>query len=340
MKVYVGLDVSLASISICVVDEAGTIVREGKVSCEPDDVVAFLNNRSSNIERIGLEAGPMSEWIAGALLDQNLPVVCLETRQVKAARSAMVVKTDRNDARGIAQVTRSGWFKSVHVKSIVSQRCRTLVTARKYLVRTLAGTEQAIRGLLRPFGLKVGAVTRRLFVTRIKTLLDRHWQLRAIIEPLLEIHAALVGQVAALHKELLRLVRVEPICRRLMTMPGIGPVTALTYRSTLDDPLRFRHSRSVGAYLGLTPRRYQSGEIDRVGRISKAGDGETRTALFEAANVILRPATRWSPMKAWAVRVARRQGSKRAKVALARKMATILHRMWVDETDFRWTAAA
>jgi transposase len=340
MKVYVGLDVSLASISICVVDETGTIVREGKVSCEPDDVAAFLNERPSNIERIGLEAGPMSEWIAGALLDQNLPVVCLETRQVKAALSAMVVKTDRNDARGIAQVTRSGWFKSVHVKSIVSQRCRTLVTARKYLVRTLAGTEQAIRGLLRPFGLKVGSVTRRLFATRIKMLLDRHWQLRAIIEPLLEIHAALVGQVAALHKELLRLVRAEPICRRLMTMPGIGPVTALTYRSTLDDPLRFRHSRSVGAYLGLTPRRYQSGEIDRVGHISKAGDGETRTALFEAANVILRPATRWSPMKAWAVRVARRQGSKRAKVALARKMSTILHRMWVNETDFRWTSAA
>src|SRR3954447_6935278 len=154
MKVYIGLDVSLASISICVIDEAGAIVREGKVLCEPDDVADFVSEWSSDIARIGLEAGAMSEWIAGALLDQNLPVFCLETRQVKAALSAMVVKTDRNDARGIAQVVRSGWFKTVHVKSLISQRCRTLVTARKYLVRTLAGTEQAIRGLLRPFGLK------------------------------------------------------------------------------------------------------------------------------------------------------------------------------------------
>jgi transposase len=122
-------------------------------------------------------------------------------------------------------------------------------------------------------------------------------------------------------------------------MPGIGPVSALTFRSTLDDPRRFRRSRSVGAYLGLTPRRYQSGEIDRVGRITKIGDAETRTALFEAANVVLRPSTRWSTMKAWAVRVAQRQGTKRAKVALARKMAVVLHRMWVDGTEFRWTAA-
>lgn len=135
-------------------------------------------------------------------------------------------------------------------------------------------------------------------------------------------------------------MRSDPACRLLMTMPGIGPASALTFRSTVDDPRRFLHSQSVGAYLGLTPRRYQSGEIDRVGRITKVGDGETRTALFEAANVVLRPSTRWSPMKAWAVRVAHRQGSKRAKVALARKIAVVPHRMWVDGTEFRWTAAA
>lgn len=147
-------------------------------------------------------------------------------------------------------------------------------------------------------------------------------------------------EYARLHRLVLKAVRSDPACRLLMTMPGIGPVSALTFRSTVDDPRRFLHSQSVGAYLGLTPRRYQSGEVDRVGRITKVGDGETRTALFEAANVVLRPSTRWSPMKAWAVRVAHRQGSKRAKVALARKMAVVLHRMWVDGTKFRWTAVA
>lgn len=338
MAVFVGLDVSLASVSICLVDENGALVREGKTDAEPEAIMDYLRPYCADLVRVGLEAGPMSEWIGGALQKAGLPAVCLEARQVKAALSAMVVKTDRNDARGIAQVTRTGWFKAVHIKSLDSQRSRTLVTARKFVVRAVASSEQAIRGLLRPFGLKVGAVTRRRFAARVHELLDQLPMLRSVIEPLLDAHAALVVQALRLHRQVLQTVRTDPVCRRLMTMPGIGPVTALTFRATVDDARRFRKSRSIGAYLGLTPRRYQSGEVDRVGRISKAGDGETRTALFEAANVILRPSTRWSAMKAWAMKIAHRQGSKRAKVALARKMAVILHRMWCDETEFRWTA--
>lgn len=207
------------------------------------------------------------------------------------------------------------------------------------MVRSVTANEQAIRGLLRPFGLKVGNVTRRRFGDRVRILVEADRLLSAIVEPLLRAHERLRLELAELHRLVLRAVRSETVCRRLMTMPGIGPVTALTYRAMVDDPTRFRRSRAVGAYLGLTPRRYQSGETDRVGRITKVGDGETRTALFEAANVILRPTTRWSGMKAWAMRIADRQGARRAKVALARRMAVILHRMWIDETDFRWTAA-
>lgn len=207
------------------------------------------------------------------------------------------------------------------------------------MVRPVTANEQAIRGLLRPFGLKVGAVTRRRYGDRVRSLVASDPLLVAIVEPLLRAHERLRLELAELHRLVLRAVRSDTVCRRLMTMPGIGPVTALTFRATVDDPTRFRRSRAVGAYLGLTPRRYQSGEIDRVGRITKVGDGETRTALFEAANVILRPTTRWSAMKAWAMRIAGRQGARRAKVALARRMAVILHRMWIDETDFRWTAA-
>ncbi len=248
----------------------------------------------------------------------------------------MTVKTDRNDAHGIAQIVRTGWFKAVHLKSAAGQRLRTLTAARKTAVRALTGNEQVIRGLLRPLGLKIGAVTRVRFEARGRLLIGADRLLLSILEPLLRLHKSLRENLADLHRLVLRAVRADPICRRLMTMPGIGPVTALTYRSTIDDPKRFRRSRSVGAYLGLTPRRYQSGEIDRVGRTTKVGDGETRTALFEAANVVLRPTTRWSSMKAWAMTIANRQGVRRAKVALARRMAVTLHRMWVDEQDFRW----
>lgn len=279
MGVYVGLDVSLASVAICVIDEDGRVLWEGKAAGDPEAVRVKLEPWLGKIERLGLEAGPTSEWIGGQLLAAGFQVACLETRHVKAALSAMVVKTDRNDARGIAQIVRAGWVAD-----------------------DLA--------------------------------------LAAIIQPLLHAHERLVAETAQLHRLVLQTVRADPICRRLMTMPGIGPVTALTFRATIDDPHRFRRSRSVGAYLGLTPRRHQSGEIDRVGRISKVGDGETRTALFEAANVVLRPSTRWSAMKAWAMRIAGRQGSRRAKVALARRMAVTLHRMWIDDENFRWTSAA
>ena len=339
MSLSVGVDVSLDAVSICIVDQAGCIVWEARVGGDPEAVLGALKSRADHISQIGLEAGPTSEWIAGRLLEAGLPVVCLETRHVKAALSAMTVKTDRNDARGLAQIVRSGWFKAVHLKSAGSQRLRTLTAARKAMVRAVTANEQAIRGLLRPFGLKVGAVTRRRFGNRVRNLIEVDPLLLAIVEPLLRAHECLRVELAALHRLVLRAVRSDTVCRRLMTMPGIGPVTALTYRATVDDPTRFRRSRAVGAYLGLTPRRYQSGETDRVGRITKVGDGETRTALFEAANVILRPTTRWSAMKAWATRIADRQGARRAKVALARRMAVILHRMWIDETDFRWTAA-
>ena len=339
MSVFAGLDVSLAAVAICIVDEQGGVVWQGRADSTPGAVIAALEPWKADLVRVGLEAGPSSEWIAGRLIEAGLPAVCLETRHVKAALAAMTVKTDRNDARGLAQIVRTGWFRPVHIKSAASQRHRTLVTARKFLVRSMTATEQVIRGLLRPFGLKVGAVTRRRFGARVHDLVADDQTLSAIMEPLLAAHQRLAAETMRLHRQLLQVVREDTVCRRLITMPGIGPVTALTFRATIDDPCRFRRSRSVGAYLGLTPRRYQSGETDLVGRITKVGDAETRTALFEAANVILRPSTRWSTMKAWGVRVAARQGARRGKVALARRMAVTLHRMWIDREDFRWTAA-
>ena len=260
----------------------------------------------------------------------------IETRHVKAALKAMTVKTDRNDARGMAQLMRMGWFRPVHVKAPMVQEIRALLTARKLLAAKLRDVESSLRGILRGFGLKVGAVSKGKFEARIHELVAGQAMLERIAEPLLRARAALRAEYASLHGELLKAVRADEVCRRLMTIPGVGAVVAMTFKAAVDQPERFARSKAVGAHFGLTPRKYQSGEIDRTGRISKVGDAMVRTALFEAANVMLTRAVRLSALKAWALRVASRQGMKKAKVALARKLAVVIHRMWVDGTAFRW----
>ncbi|MEJ2340382.1 MAG: IS110 family transposase, partial [Gemmatimonadales bacterium] len=273
------------------------------------------------------------------LVEAGLPAILIETRHVKAALKAMTVKTDRNDARGMAQLMRMGWFRPVHVKAPMVQEIRALLTARKLLVAKLRDVESSIRGILRGFGLKVGAIGKGRFEARVRELVAGHAMLERVAEPLLRARAALRAEYATLHRELLRTVREDEVCGRLMTVPGVGAVVAMTYRSAIDQPERFAKSKAVGAHFGLTPKKYQSGEIDRTGRISKVGDAMVRTALFEAANVMLTRAVRFSALKAWALRVAGRHGMKKAKVALARKLAVVMHRMWLDGTTFRWGEA-
>lgn len=263
----------------------------------------------------------------------------IETRRLRAATKTMPVKTDRNDARAIAQVVRTGWFRAVHVKSALSQELRTLLTARKLLVAKLRDLDSGIRGLLRGFGLKVGQVGERSFPSRIRDLVEG-LSLEAVVEPLLRARSALMAERDHLHGLVMAAARRDEVCRRLMTVPGVGPVTALTFCSAVDDPLRFSRSRAVGAHFGLTPRRYQSGETDRTGHISKQGDALARQALYEAANVLLTRTSRWSALKAWGLNVAKQAGLRRAKVAVARKLATLLHAMWRDATEFCWSREA
>jgi transposase len=336
MEHYAAIDVSLEWSSICVVDGAGQIVREAKVWSEREALVAFFAESGLTFARIGLEAGPLSQWLYAGLVEAGLLAILIETRHVKAALKAMTVKTDRNDARGMAQLMRMGWFRPVHAKAPMVQEIRALLTARKLLVAKLRDVESSIRGILRGFGLKVGAVSKGKFEARIRELVAGQARLERVAEPLLRARAALRAEYAALHRDLLRTVREDGVCGRLMTVPGVGAVVAMTFRSAIDQPERFAKSKAVGAHFGLTPKKYQSGEIDRTGRISKVGDAMVRTALFEAANVMLTRAVRLSTLKAWALRVAGRHGMKKAKVALARKLAVVMHRMWVDGTTFRW----
>jgi len=336
MEHFAGLDVSVKETSVCIVDDAGRIVREAKVASEPEALLAVLNNPRYRFRRIGLEAGPLSQWLYSALGEANLPVICVETRHMRAVLKAQINKTDRNDARGIARMIRAGLYRPVHVKTLRSQKLRMLLTHRKLLQSKAIAIENDLRGTLRNFGLKVGVVGAAKFEARIKQLVDNLPDLALLVEPLLVVRRVLREQIAILHRRLLDIVRDDEVCRRLMTIPGVGPVVALTFRATVDVPARFRNSRAVGAVLGLTPCRHQSGESDRTGAISKCGDEMMRVMLYEAAQILLVRSTRWSWLKAWAMQIARRRGLKKAIVALARRLAVIMHRIWVDGTEFRW----
>lgn len=340
MEYFAAVDVSLKLSSVCVVDGTGRILHEAKVASEPEALVAYLKGSGLAFTRVGLEAGPLSQWIHAGLTGAGLETVLLETRHVKAVLRSVAVKTDRNDARGMAQMIRMGWFRPVHAKTIPAQEVRALLAARKQLQARLNDLELCLRGILRGFGLKLGEVGKARFEARVRELVAGQRTLESLAEPMLRARAALRAEYAALHREVLRIVRVDDECRRMMTVPGVGAIVAMTFKAAVDDPSRFKHSRDVGAHFGLTPRRYQSGEVDRSGSISKTGDGDVRTALFEAAHVMLLRVQRFSALRAWALRVAKARGLKRAKVALARKLAVVLHRLWVDGTEFRWSREA
>src|SRR5947207_5277524 len=340
MDYFAGLDVSVKDTNVCIVDDTGKIIREVKVASEPDALLQVLRNATYRFKRIGLEAGPLSQWLFSALGEANLPVICVETRHMRAVLQAQINKTDRNDARGIAQMMRVGLYRPVHVKTLRSQKLRMLLTHRKLLQSKAIAIENDLRGTLRNFGLKVGMAGATKFEGRIKDLIENLPDLAVLVEPLLVVRRVLREQIGVLHRRLLAVVRDDGVCRRLMTSPGLGPVLALTYRASVVVPSRFCKSKSVGAVFGLTCAKYQSGEIDRTGAISRCGDEMVRTTLYEAAQILLVRSTKWSWLKAWAMQIARRRGMKRAIVALARRLAVIMHRIWVDGTDVRWTREA
>jgi transposase len=341
MEHYTGIDVSLEYSSVCVVDAGGKIVREGKVASEPEALIAWFGSLGFGLERIGLEAGPLSQWLYAAMREAGLAVELLETRHVRDAFKAMPVKSDRNDARGIAQLMRLGWFRPVHCKSIAAQEVRAVLTARKLIQSKLRDVENSLRGILRGFGLKVGRTTARTFAGRIRELVAGQANLEMIAQALLAVHAVLVREFNGFEKRVRLMAREQSQAKLLMTTPAVGPIVALTYAGAIDDPARFKSSKAAGAHFGLTPKKYQSGQTDRSGRISKIGDAAVREALYQAAHVMLtKPVKGCSQLKSWAMRIAKRAGMRKAKVALARKLAVILHRMLADHQPFNPTATA
>jgi transposase len=337
MEFYVGLDVSLKQTSICVVDQTGLVVREGVVDSDPGDISVFLKSKAPDAVRIGLETGPTSTWLWTELKRRGLPVVCIDARHAKAVLKMQINKSDRNDAIGIARIMQTGWFKEVHVKDIDSHSVRALLASRALLVKIKRDLENQVRGLFKNLGLVIGRATFNVFAVRAEELIEDRPELAAAVRPLLKARNAVEQQVRELDRKVTKLARRDAQVRRFMTAPGVGPVTALAFKATIDDPARFARSRSVGAYVGLTSRRHASGEVDWSGRISKCGDAMLRSYLFEAAGVLLTRVPKWCAVKAWGARLAKRNGLSKAKVAVARKLAVILHRMWIDGTEFNWS---
>jgi transposase len=335
---YVGLDVSLESTSVCVINDKGAVVWRGTCASDPDAITAVVHKHAPRVVRVGLETGQLSNWLTLTLRKRGLPVVCLDARHAKAALKMQINKTDANDAFGLAHVVRAGWYREVAVKSMDAQALRMLLVARSQLVGQRQSIANTIRGLLKTFGIVIPLSCKGAFGGRVREAAGDNHALMAIIDPMLAAWQALRDQVAVFDRQILARSKTDIVARRLMTAPGVGVVVSLAFSAVIDDPKRFKHSSSVGAYIGLTPRRYQSGNVDFAGRISRCGDGLLRGYLFEAATVILQRHAKPSQLKTWGLALAKRVGMRRAKVAVARKLAVIMHRMWVNETDFNFSS--
>jgi len=335
MRCFAGLDVSLHATSVCVIDRKGEVVMEGTCASDPDALAAFLKAVGCSFSRVGMEASSMAEWLYRGLAKAKIPIVCMEARHASQVLRVRRNKTDRNDARGIAEIMRAGLYVSVHIKSPEARRLRTLLTARGLVLTKALDLENAIGGFLRGYGLKLRRCAAAKFAGQVAALMQQQPETMDSLSPLMAARAELRRQLAEYDRLIKAFVQDDPVCQRLMTAPGVGVWVAAVYRSAIDQPERFRNSRTVGAHLGLTPRRRQSGTINVSGRISRWGDRLARTALFTAATVILNPRNRPCGLTAWGHELIQRRGRMKATIAVARRLAGILHRMWVDGTDYQ-----
>ena len=336
MEYFAGLDVSLRSCALCIVDAKGNVILERELPCDVADIAQCLTRFPHPIERLGFEAGTMSQHLFYGLTGEGFDVVCMEARQVNAALSAMRNKTDKNDARGIAQVLRTGWFSPVHMKSRESHGVRALLSTRKALLKKTMDLANEVRGLLKIFGIRLPKTVKHgSFDGVVRPMIEMDDVLAHALVPLLDARVVLYQHFLELDRRVKRAATRDEVCMRMMTVPGVGPIAALTFKAAVDDPARFKRSRTVAAHFGLTPRRYQSGEHDNPGRISKAGDRDVRATLYAAANALLMRTMAGSQIKSWGMRLMRTKGRRRAVVAVARKLAVLLHRMWTDGTEFR-----
>ena len=335
MELFTGLDVSLASTSVCVTGANGKTVNEAKVPSGPGSLAGHVRGLPGGIAAVGLEAGPQSQWLHRGLGEAGFETVPMETKRVKSALKSAPARTDRRDAGGIAQLLRMGWFQPVRRKPVASQEKRALLTSRSALVEGLTRREFPVRGMLRSFGLKLGRVPKGRREERVRELTSDNAMLSDAVGPVLRLRRQMRNGLAMMAKKIRSPALSDGTCRLLMTMPGVDPATALAFVTAVDGPARFRRAGDIGAWAGLAPKRSQSGERDVSGGITATGDAALRTALFQASAAMLRASRKMNWLKSWALRVTTGRGQKRATAALARRMGVAPLRMWLDGTEFR-----
>jgi transposase len=329
---HIGIDVHKNESQICWLTEQGEIL-ERRIATRRDRFAAELGQCPR--ARIVIEASTESEWVARCLEDLGHEVIVADPNYAPmyATRSRRV-KTDRRDAQALMDACRLGAYRRAHRTSETQRRVRALLTARDNLVRTRIREIQVIRALLRREGIRVRSGQTSSFAERMAEQDLPEW-LRTTVAPVVKVMDEVNEQLVAMDRELQRVVGDDPVVRRLCTAPGIGPVTAIAFVSTIDRVERFDRAHQVESYLGLVPREFSSGERQQRGSVTKAGNGRLRWLLVEAAWSILRSKrSSTEPLREWAERMATRRGRRIAVVALARRLAGILYAMWRDETDF------
>lgn len=338
MNMYAGLDVSDKSTHICVVDGDGTVLRRDVVASDPEVLARWFGKYCPGLTRVVLETGPLSTFLYHGLVERGIPIECICARHAKGVLAARVNKSDVHDAEGLAQIARTGWFKRVHMKASATHLDRAALRIRAQLITTRVAMGNQLRGLLKLFGLRLGAArTPGKRRERLFALYQQRPDLEPLFAPLVASIEMIEEQLRVSNRLLERRAEEDPVSSRLMSVPGVGPITALTFTASVEDPHRFARSEDVGAYAGLAPRRSQSGERDVNGNISKAGDPMLRRSLYEAANIMLCRVQRPFALQQWGQRIAEAKGNKRARIAVARKLAVLLHSLWLNETEFRWT---
>jgi transposase len=340
MKHYVGLDVSMKKTSVCIINEQGKIVYESEVKTDPHILADVIEKTSLKIELVGFESGSLSHYLTQGFKERALPAVCMDARKMSAILSIRVNKTDKNDARGIAGALRTGMFTRVHEKPQEAINRGAVLSMRRCLVKQRTDIKNHVRGILKTYGIRLGAVGPTKFSDAVKRRIEEQDPLvRQTMEEMLEVFDMLTRKITRFDQQLLKIAHQDKDVRLLMTTQGIGPITALTYKAEIFDPSRFPNSRTVGAYLGMTPTQYSSGEMQKQGRISKCGSMELRSLLTEAGVVVLTRSQKWSKLKAWGLKLMRKKGLKKASLAVGRKLAVIMHRMLLEQKEFVWGEA-
>lgn len=335
MKHYIGLDVSMKRTFICVINELGKVIREGVENTDPHLIADYLSKLGLEEMIIGFESGSLTPYLLAGFKEKAMEAICMDARKLSPILALKVNKTDKNDARGIAEALRSGMYMRVHCKPEESINRAILLTARRALVEQQTHLKNTVRGLLKGYGIRLGAISAKKFSTAVMKQIEGCQEIVILsIKCLLDAFDKLVEETAKIDKKMLEIAYYDKEVQRLMTVPGVGPVTALTYKAEIFDATRFKESRSVGAYLGMTPTQYSSGETQRQGKTSKCGSKELRSLLVEAGVVILSRSKKWSKLKAWGLKIMRKKGLKKAAVAVGRKLAVIMHRMMLEEKDF------